>query len=106
MSDRVFVGDDVLLILNTQKNLSTFTNLRIKWQNPYGVKGYWNAVIHPSINTKIQAVTNYDTAGTWKVQAFASKIGEKYHGYWTEIKVYQPIAPDTTVLPTTMVPTT
>jgi len=105
MSDRVFVGDDVLLVLATLKNLSTFTDLRIKWQNPYGVKGYWTAVID-TVNTKIKAVTNFDTAGTWKVQAFASKVNEKYHGYWAEIKVYQPIAPDTTVLPTTMVPTT
>jgi hypothetical protein len=106
MSDRVFVGDNVLLTLATYKNLSTFTDLRVKWQNPYGTKGYWTAVIHPSINTKIQSNITFDTSGTWKVQAFASKVGYKYHGYWAEIRVYEPVAPDTTTLPVTTVPTT
>jgi len=106
MSDRVFVQDDVLVILSTQKNLTAFTDLRVKWQNPYGVKGYWTATIHPTINTKIQAAVKFNTSGIWKVQAFASNVGSKYHGYWTEIRVYEPIAPDTTVLPTTIVPTT
>lgn len=106
MAEKIFVDDDVLLTLNTNKTLTTFTNLRIKFQRPNGTSGYWAAAIHPSVATKMRATVNFDTDGVWKVQAFASKVGEKYHGMWLDIKVYEAIAPDTTVPPTTLVPTT
>lgn len=107
MADKVFIGDDVLLTLSTQKVLTMYVNKRIKFQKPNGVKGYWTAAIHPSVNTKIQATVNFDMEGVWKVQAFASdNAGAKFHGMWADVKVYAAVAPDTTVLPTTMVPTT
>jgi hypothetical protein len=104
MADKVFINDDVLLTLNTNKTLTTFTTLRIKFQRPNGSKGYWAAALHPSVFTKIRATINFDTEGVWKVQAFASKAGEKYHGMWLDIKVYEAIAPDTTSTPTTASP--
>lgn len=106
MSEKIFVNDDVLVTLSTGKVLTTYTDLRIKFEKPNGVKGYWSAAIHPSINTKLRATVAFDMAGVWKVQAFVSKLNEKYHGMWSDVKVYEAIAPDTTVLPTTVVPTT
>jgi hypothetical protein len=106
MADKVFVDDDVLLILNTAKVLTLYPTLKIKYENPYGTKGHWDAIIHPSLNTRMQAIVNFDLSGIWKVQAFAANVGEKFHGMWADVKVYDAIAPDTTVPPTTMVPTT
>ena len=106
MSDKVFVDDDVLLTLNTNKVLATFTNLRIKFINPNGIKGRWIATIHPSLNTRLRATVNFNISGIWKVQAFISKVGEKFHGMWVDIKVYNAIAPDTTAMSTTVPPTT
>ena|SRR4030065_1960098 len=104
MSDKVFVDDDVLLTLNTYKVLTTFTNIRIKFQKPDGTKGRWLAAIHPSLNTRLRATVNFDESGVWKVQAFVSKVGEKYHGMWADIKVYDAVAFDTTAAPTTPAP--
>lgn len=106
MTDKVFVNDSVILTLNTNKVLDTFSILKIKFENPYGVKGNWPATQHPIYNTKMQALAIFDVDGIWKVQSFISDINTKFHGMWTDIKVYAAIAPDTTVLPTTMVPTT
>ena len=104
MSDKVFVDDDVLLTLETAKVLTTFTTFKIKFQKPSGDKGNWLAAIHPSINTRLRATINFDVSGIWKVQAFVSKVGEKYHGMWADIKVYDAIAFDTTAAPTTAAP--
>ena len=104
MSDKVFVDDDVLLTLETGKILTTFTTFKIKFQNPNGDKGNWPAAIHPSINTRLRATINFDVSGIWKVQAFVSKVGEKYHGMWADVKVYDTIAFDTTAAPTTAAP--
>lgn len=106
MADRVFVDDDVLLTLETKKVLTTFTTKKIKFKKPNGLQGNWVAAIHPSVNTRMRATVNFDMAGLWKVQAFISKAGEKYHGMWADVYVHEAIAPDTTVPPTTMVPTT
>jgi hypothetical protein len=107
MANKVFVNDEILLTLNTAKNLTIYAIKKVKFENPYGVKGSWPATIHPSYNTKMQATVYFDTEGIWKVQAFITDgANETYHGMWTDIKVYEALAPDTTVLPTTIVPTT
>jgi hypothetical protein len=107
MADKVFVNDEILLTLSTGKILTIYADKRVKFEKPNGVKGYWTAAIHPSINTKIQATVYFDMEGIWKVQAFVSDgASETYHGMWTDVKVYEALAPDTTVLPTTVVPTT
>lgn len=105
MASKVFVNDDVLLTLITNKVLTGFT-CYIKYERPDGTGGKWAALIHPSITTRLRAGVNFDTSGIWKVQAFVVMGGERYHGAWADIKVYDAIAPDTTVPPTTMVPTT
>jgi len=106
MAEKVFVDDDVLLTLNTNKVLTTFTTLKIKFERPNGTSGNWAATIHPSINTRMRAIVNFDVSGVWKVQAFIAKVGEKFHGMWADVKVYDAIAFDTTAAPTTVPPTT
>ncbi len=104
MASKVFVNDDVLLTLLTDKDLSGFT-CYIKFKRPNGTGGKWPATIHPSINTRLRAQVNFDMEGVWKVQAFIEMGSERYHGAWADIKVYEPLAPDTTAPPTTAAPT-
>jgi len=107
MADKVFVNDEILITLSTGKILTMYAILRVKFEKPNGIKGYWTAAIHPTINTKMQATVYFDMEGIWKVQAFASDGAiEKYHGMWADVKVYAAIAPNTTNLPTTVPPTT
>jgi hypothetical protein len=106
MSDKVFVNDTVLLTLATGKVLSGFTDCKIKFEKPNGVRGLWASAIHPSNSQAIRSSVSFDLAGVWKVQAFVSKVGEKYHGMKVDIRVFEPLGPDTTVPPTTVPPTT
>jgi len=104
---KVFKYDTVKLILNTGKNVSTFTTMKIKYVTPSGIRGHWNsAAICPSDNTCIQKTVQFDEKGIWKVQAYVSKIGETYHGMYADVRVFDPVATTTTVPPTTVVPTT
>jgi predicted choloylglycine hydrolase len=105
MADKVFVNDEILLILSTQKVLTIYTIMKIKFEKPNGVKGSWPATIHPTINTKMYATVYFDMEGIWKVQAFVSDgTLEQYHGMWVDVKVYEALAPDTTSAPTTASP--
>lgn len=106
MPDKVFVDDTVVLTLATGKVLTTFTLFRIKYEKPDGTKGFWASAIHPSNSQAIRSTVSFDTPGNWKVQAYVAKVGEKYHGFWVDVRVYKAIAPTTTTPPTTMVPTT
>jgi hypothetical protein len=105
MADKVFVNDEILLTLSTGKVLTMYAIKRVKFEKPNGVKGYWTATIHPSINTKMQATVYFDMEGIWKVQAFISDGAvEKFHGMWVDVKVYEAVAYDTTPAPTTAPP--
>jgi hypothetical protein len=105
MADKIFINDEILLTLSTGKVLTAYTIKKIKYEKPNGVKGYWTASIHPSINTKMQATAYFDIEGIWKVQAFISNGAlKKFHGMWVDVKVYEAIAPDTTLAPTTAPP--
>jgi hypothetical protein len=103
MSEKVFVGDDVLITLDTNKVLTGF-GCKIKFKDPNGLEGNWAATIHPTISDQMRATVNFNISGIWKIQSFAYKAGEKYHGMWADVKVYDPIAPDTTPAPTTSPP--
>ena len=105
MADKVFVNDEILLTLSTGKVLTVYTDKRVKFEKPNGVKGSWTATIHPSINTQMYATVYFDMEGIWKVQAFISDgTGGTYHGMWADVKVYEALAPDTTLAPTTSSP--
>jgi hypothetical protein len=104
---QVFVNDTVTIILNTTKDVSSFTVKKIKYIDPDGDEGRWTAIINPSSNLKIQATIQFSKAGRWKVQAYVSKAGPEYfHGYWAEIRVYEALATTTTAAPTTAPPST
>ena len=105
MADKIFVNDEILLTLSTGKVLTTYAIKKVKYENPNGTKGSWAAAIHGSINTKMQATVYFDMEGIWKVQAFVTDgVNETYHGMWVDVKVYEALAPDTTLAPTTPAP--
>jgi len=102
---KIFAFDTVKLILNTGKDVSTFTTKLIKYRDPDGNEGRWVAAICPSSNLKIQATIQFPKSGRWKVQAYVWKAGpEFYHGMWAEVRVYPALATTTTVPPTTPAP--
>jgi len=88
---KIFVDDTVLLTLQTYKDISAYSVFRIKYEDPDGETGFWNAALSPDSDYNIIASISFGTKGTWKVQAFVSGGGEQYHGMWDEIKVYAPL---------------
>jgi len=89
----VFVDDPIKLTLDTSRDVSGFSVLRVKYKRPDGVTGYWEAGVCPTDNKKIQVdLTNkLSIHGTWLVQAYVSNGTEGYHGMWAELKVLSPI---------------
>jgi len=106
MSDKVFVNDTVDLILETLKNVSTFTKFLIKYEKPGGVRSRWASAKCPASDTCLRSTVTFDTAGLWKVQAYVGKVGENFHGLWADIYVYPALSTTTTLAPTTVPPTT
>ena len=104
---KIFKYDTVKLILNTGKDVSTFTIKKIKYESPSGVRNHWDAAICPTSNLCIQATVQFNEKGIWKVQAYVWKAGpEYYHGMYADVKVFEALAPTTTTPPTTVPPTT
>lgn len=109
MSSKIFVDDSVTLILNTNKVLTALDVFKIKYEKPNGIRSHWDAIICPGNPLCIRATVQFDMSGLWKIQAFAQETGAppaKFHGTYIDIKVYEPLAPDTTAPPTTVPPTT
>lgn len=107
---RIFKNDHIILILDTEKNISTYTTFEIKYEKPDGSGGRWAAAIYPTNNNYLYATVQFDMIGLWRVQAYVRKVGSILHGLWVDIPVYEALfwstAAPTTVPPTTMVPTT
>ena len=103
---KVFKYDTVKLILNTGKTLTTFTQLKIKYEKPDGTDGRWTAAICPTNALCLQATVQFTAKGVWRVQAYIFKAGEWYHGQWADVRVFDALATTTTVPPTTVAPTT
>lgn len=106
MSDKVFEDDTIDLILETQKNISTFTKFLIKYENPNGLRSRWVSAICPASNTCIRSTVVFNVSGLWKVQAYVEKVGSNFHGLWCDIYVHPALATTTTAAPTTAPPTT
>lgn len=103
---KVFKYDTVKLILNTGKDVSTFTTKRIKYESPSGVRGNWTAAICPSSVLCIQATVQFDEKGIWKVQAYVAKSGpQRYHGKLADVRVFDAVSEFTTAPPTTTLTT-
>jgi hypothetical protein len=101
---KVFVDDTVTLRLNTGKDISGFTTYRIKYKKPDGTRGRWAAALCGTSNLCLSASVVFDVSGVWQVQAYVYKAGEYYHGFWADVRVYDALAPWSTVPPTTPAP--
>lgn len=107
-----FVGDTVLLMLDTGISLAGYTTLLIKYRKPDGVTGVWEATVNALDNNIMEYTTveaDLDTIGEWQLQAFAEGATFRGHGRICELKVQEVlIVRDdvTTLAPTTLVPTT
>jgi len=89
-----FVGDNINLRLSTGIDVSLYSINRIKYVKPNGATGYWNASADPGDSTVMQYTMDdgeLDVRGTWQVQAYVEEGGVKFHGLWTEFKVFEPL---------------
>ena len=90
-----FVRDTITLVLYIGKNLIGFDNLKIKYKDPEGETGQWDAAVTPTdaLSMQAQLGSQLSIAGTWKIQAYAESADgtERFHGMWTELKVYTPL---------------
>lgn len=93
---KTFIRDTITLLLNTGKDLSTYTDHMIKYRNPDGTTGYWNASICPLDSNCIQTIVNEEllVPGKWIVQAFTTDGASRYHGEFAEFLVLAPLADD------------
>lgn len=99
---KVFVYDDIDLVLETGKNISALTTFIIKYTKPDGTPGRWAAAL--SGTTKVAATVNFTEDGIWRVQAFVKGGGNQYHGLRCDVRVFPYLATETTVPPTTAAP--
>jgi len=104
--DKIFVNDTVELVLNTGKDVSTYTTYLIKYEDPDNINSRWVSAICPASNLCLRSTVQFNKSGLWKVQAYVSKIGERFHGIRCDVKVYPQLALTTTLPPTTAAPTT
>ena len=103
-----FVNDSVKITLNTNVDISAYSDLRIKYQKPDGTTGCWSASLCSSSNECIYyncAIGDLDQSGVWLVQALIIDIGVRLTGLWAKFTVHSPLAIYcTTVPPTTATP--
>lgn len=104
---KVFKNDTVKLILNTGMDISSFTNLRIKYESPNNVTGYWSATLCGASNLCLEATVKLNESGIWKVQAYVRKNAPVriYHGKIADVQVFEAVSEFTTAPPTTTLTT-
>ena len=89
---KTFVGDAVKIVLSTGVDLTTNTQLLIKYKKPDGTTGSWVPILDGTESIQFNTVTStLDQRGTWKLQAFASFGAARLHGLWVDLKVFAPI---------------
>lgn len=109
-----FVGDSVKLMLDTNQDLSGYSNLFIKYIRPDGTTGNWASSECPTNNNVMERTLDsgeLDMVGTWIVQAYITEPpAERFNGIFARFRVLDNIdfttMPPTTAPPTTLVPTT
>jgi len=76
MNQKIYVGQESLdLILNTNTDLSTASNLKVKYKKPDDSTGSWTATLYNTTYIKkafIAAGGELDQAGTWTFWAYAT----------------------------------
>jgi hypothetical protein len=90
-----FVGDSIMLILDTGIDISGYTSFIMKYKRPDGVTGIWIGEIHP---TNIKALQYYtlsqdlNVSGEWAIQAHVELGNVALHGKWANFTVYNPLS--------------
>jgi len=80
----------VIISLDTGKDISTATVMKILYRQPDGTKGSWVATLKAGSNSVIQYTTaNADLSltGSWKLQAFVTVGGINEYGDIVELVV-------------------
>ncbi len=91
---RTFIDDTVTLSLNTGIDLTEFTELKIKYRRPDGVRGSWDAEIDPSDNMALDVYLGgkITVNGLWFVQAYVANGLSRYHGDIARFFAFNPLA--------------
>ena len=90
---KTFVGDSVTITLDTNIDLTGFTQVLIKYEKPDKSTGFWVPVV---VGGATAMAYNTETAtlnqrGTRRLQAFVAFGVERLHGLWAELKVFAPL---------------
>ena len=84
----IYNGTNIAITLHANFNLSGATVVRIYYQKPTGVKGFWNATL--SGNDQIlynTSVSDIDVPGIWVLQGYVVKGGLIYETSITQMIV-------------------
>lgn len=102
-----FVGDTIIINLDTGIDLSGYAFLYIKFKRPNKSMGFWIAAMDAEVNHMVYTTlpTDLNMSGEWVVQAHVEDPGIALHGLWAKFTVYDPLA-ETSTPPTTVAPTT
>ena len=84
----IYNGTNITITLHANFNLSGATTVRIYYQKPSGVKGFWVATL--SGNDQLvynTAVGDIDVPGIWVLQGYVIKSGLVYETSVTQMVV-------------------
>ena len=91
-TEELCIGDwGTEIVLDTEEDISTATDLRIVGTKPGGVAVDWEAVIEET--TKVKYVTvedDIDTVGTWELRARVISPAGQWTGNRAKVRVVDP----------------
>ena len=90
MTDKVYKNDiGTAIILDTTENITTQTELKILYQKPSGLEGYWDASVFDT--TKARYITtsgDLNEKGLWYLQVYLEIPNWRGYGETVEMYVY------------------
>lgn len=89
----VFIGDTVVISLDTKMVISGYSKYYIKFKRPDGQQGIWTAALDPSNNKCMTYTTlqsDLNIPGTWALQAHVEVGTTALHGAWVNFQVLSP----------------
>lgn len=88
-----FVGQSYpKIVVDTNFDISTATELRILYKKPSGKKGFWPGTLNGTDAIEYEFEDgDIDQAGKWELQAFAVVDGKNAYGNVVAINVGTPI---------------
>jgi len=89
MANEIFVGQSLLLLnLETNLDISSGSNPKIRYQKPSGATGEWVATVNGT--TKVQynvLAADLDEDGVWIFQSYIEVGGQEGYGAYVEKEV-------------------